>query len=108
MRAAVLLVLILTGNAALPSEPEAGTELGKLAARMKPGSWAELETKGYTRELQGNRDILVYSDKAVWDPRSKQVLFIGQDHLRPPPRFIVYNSMANTWKAMPTPKWAEE
>jgi hypothetical protein len=82
--------------------------LGKLAAAMKPGTWAELKTEGYSRELLGGHDILVYSDRAVWDPRSRQVLFIGQDHLRPPPRFIAYRAAANRWQALPTPPWAEK
>jgi hypothetical protein len=88
--------------------PGPGTELAKLAATMKPGSWAELKTNGYTPELLGGHDMLVYSDKAVWDPTSQQVLFVGQDHLKPPPRFILYSAKANGWKAMPTPPWAEK
>jgi hypothetical protein len=80
--------------------------LGKLAQAMEPGTWAELKTAGYSRDLLGGHDILVYSDRAVWDPRSGQVLFIGQDHLRPPPRFIVYGAAANRWQALPTPAWA--
>jgi hypothetical protein len=80
--------------------------LGKIAAAMEPGTWAELKTAGYSRELLGGHDILVYADRAVWDPRSGQVLFIGQDHLRPPPRFIAYRAAANRWQALPTPAWA--
>src|SRR5262245_7801772 len=106
----VLASAFLTGRVlAEKKEPPKAkdTALGKLAARMKTGTWAELETKGYTRELLGKHDILVYSDRAVWDPGSGQVLFIGQDHLRPPPRFIVYSAASNSWEAKPTPKWAE-
>lgn len=106
-----LLVLMIAVLSALPSvRAQEGkiTELGKVAAGLKVGAWAELKTVGYRPELLGNRDILVYSDKAVWDPRSEQVLFIGQDHLRPPPRFIAYSAAANSWQAMSTPKWAEE
>src|SRR5262249_35100116 len=89
-----------------PQERPSETELGKLAAAMKPGTWAELKTEGYTRELLGGHDILVYADRAVWDPRSRQVLFLGQDHLRPPPRFIAYQAAVNRWMALPTPPWA--
>jgi len=39
----------LCGVSAAP--PEKPTELGKLAASMKPGTWAELKTEGYTPEL---------------------------------------------------------
>jgi hypothetical protein len=96
---------ILAGPAATGA---AKTELAKVAAAMKPGTWAELKTEGYTTELLGKHDILVYSDRAVWDPNSRQVLFIGQDHLRPPPRFIVYHEKTNRWEAKPTPAWAEK
>jgi hypothetical protein len=101
---------LIMGDSAFGDVTAAGpeTELAKLAATMKPGSWAELKTKGYTQELLGGHDILVYSDKAVWDPTSQQVLFVGQDHLKPPPRFIVYSAKTNSWKAMPTPPWAEK
>ncbi|MCE9530564.1 MAG: hypothetical protein K8T89_05455 [Planctomycetes bacterium] len=83
------------------------TELGKAAAALKPGEWVELKTEGLNRELFGGHDISIYSDKAVWNPVTKQVMFIGQDHLKPPPRFIIYDAGKNAWKAMPTPKWAE-
>jgi hypothetical protein len=98
-------LLIAALGAATAAEP--ATELGKVAAGMKAGSWAELKTEGYNRELLGNQDILVYSDRAAWDPRSEQVLFVGQDHLKPPPRFITYSAKTNAWKAQPTPAWAE-
>jgi hypothetical protein len=89
-------------------KPAADTkEFGRVLASMRPGTWAEIKTEGYTRELLGGHDILVYSDRAVWDSRSRQVLFIGQDHLRPPPRFISYSTDSNSWRALPTPKWAE-
>lgn len=96
---------LVSWAAAGAAEPP--TELGKAAAALKPGSWTELKTEGYNRELLGNHDILVYSDRAAWDPRSEQVLFIGQDHLKPPPRFITYSAKSNSWKAQPTPAWAE-
>lgn len=106
----VLCWILIVPAAAVPSAAageKKPTALAKAAAALKPGDWTELKTEGYTAELLGKRDILVYSDKAVWDPGSEQVLFIGQDHLRPPPRFIVYDAAANAWRAMPTPKWAE-
>src|SRR4051812_11100265 len=58
------------------------TALAKLAAGMKPGAWAELKTEGYSAELLKvqHHHILEYTDAAVWDPTSQQVLFVGQGH----------------------------
>ena len=82
------------------------TELAKLAASMKPGTWAELKTTGYSAELLKvqNHHILEYTDAAVWDPKSQQVLFVGQGHYSAV-KFITYSAMTNSWKLMPTPSW---
>lgn len=84
----------------------ADTELAKLAARMKPGTWEELKTEGYTPELLQvqTHHILEYTDTAVWDPKSQQVLFVGQGHYCAV-KFIVYSAATNSWKLMPTPSW---
>src|SRR5438034_11838264 len=65
-----------------PSRGGNKTELAKLAATMKPGTWAELKTADYNLELLKvqNHHILEYTDTAVWDPKSQQVLFVGQGH----------------------------
>ena len=82
------------------------TVLGQLAAAMKPGTWAELETSGYSYEflqVQGS-NILDYADTAVWDPSSEQVLFVGQGHYAAL-KFITYSARENSWRLMPTPPW---
>ncbi len=82
------------------------TELAKLAAAMKPGTWAELKTDNYSAELLRvqNGNILGYTDTAVWDPKSQQVLFVGQGHYAAV-KFITYAAANNAWKLMPTPVW---
>lgn len=91
-----------TANAADDSE----TALGRLAAGMRPGSWAELKTEGFTAELLKvqNHHILEYSDTAVWHPGTRQVLFVGQGHYSAV-KFIAYSASTNAWKLMPTPSW---
>jgi hypothetical protein len=93
---------IFSGSA----RPEKATELGKLAASMKPGTWAELKTEGYTPELLQvqSHHILEYTGAATWDPRSQQVLFVGQGHYSAL-RFISYDAKTNTWSKRPTPSW---
>lgn len=96
--------LLWAALAALPADGP--TELAKLAARMKPGTWAELKAEGYSTELLKvqNHHILEYTDTAVWDPKSQQVLFVGQGHYSAV-KFIVYSAATNSWKLMPTPVW---
>ena len=86
----------------------AQTELAKLAAGMKPGTWAELKTEGYGADFLKvqNHHILEYTDTAVWDPKSQQVLFVGQGHYSAV-KFITYSAATNTWKRLPTPTWWE-
>lgn len=56
--------------------------LARLAANLQPGSWAELETHGMTKELIASngsyRTILEYADKAVWDSDSETLFFVGE------------------------------
>jgi len=84
-----------------------GTELGRIAAQMKPGEWRELKTKGYGKELltSGRSGIIAYSESAAWDAKSKSLHFIGQGHLSPPPKYISYWANTNEWKSEPCPKW---
>lgn len=92
---------------ALSEEP--ATEVGKLAASLKAGQWMEIQSMGYDfSSLMRGDDILAYSGRAAWDAVSQQALFIGQVHLKGPPVFIVYASRTNSWRRMPTPKWAEK
>ena len=82
------------------------SELGKLAATMKPGTWAELKTEGYTTDLLKvqNHHILEYTGAASWDPVSQQVLFVGQGHYSAL-KFISYDALTNAWKLRATPPW---
>src|SRR5262245_41229438 len=106
MIARQLLVVMSALLAAAPVAADAPTELAKLAARMKPGDWAELKTEGYGTDLLKvqNHQILEYTDTAVWDPKSAQILFVGQGHYSAV-KFIAYSAAANSWKLLPTPSW---
>jgi hypothetical protein len=103
---AVLLcgVAVRTVSAAEREEP--ATELEKVAARMKPGTWAELKTEKYTADLLKvqNHHILEYTGAATWDPTSQQVLFVGQGHYSAL-KFIRYEAASNSWKLQATPSW---
>src|SRR5438034_226161 len=96
---------VLVGVALAPALAS-GDELAKLAESMRPGTWAELKTEGYTPELLQvqSHHILEYTDTAVWDPKSAQVLFVGQGHYSAV-KFIAYSAATNSWKVMPTLSW---
>lgn len=90
---------------AAQSEP-APSELSRSAAAMKPGTWVELKTAGYDANLLKvqTHHILEYTDTAVWDPGSRQVLFVGQGHYSAL-KFITYSAADDAWKLMPAPAW---
>jgi hypothetical protein len=99
------LSLCMDGKACRADEPR-DTELGKLAAAMKPGDWAELKTDGYTASLLKvqSHHILEYAGAATWDPTSQQVLFVGQGHYSAL-KFIGYSAKTNAWRVRETPSW---
>jgi hypothetical protein len=97
----------------VPAKVEPGAQptaspsaLARLAAAMKLGTWVELKTENYNTDLLKvqNHHILEYTDAAVWDPKSQQVLFVGQGHYSAL-KFITYSAASNRWKLMPTPAW---
>ncbi|MGE3805093.1 MAG: amidohydrolase family protein, partial [Gemmataceae bacterium] len=97
---------LIPGLARAEPRGAADTELGKLAASMKPGTWAELKTDGLTADLLKvqNHHILEYTAAGTWAPKSQQFLFVGQGHYSAL-KFIRFDAAANTWKLLPTPSW---
>jgi hypothetical protein len=90
-----------------PDKPEAPTALGKLAATMKPGEWAELKTDNVVEAHRAkgvSGAIFGYNEGAAWDPRSRQWLYCGGDH-NDRTRFVTYSADTNAWKVMPEPEW---
>jgi len=86
------------------------TELGKLAAAMKPGTWAELKTEmpkglwsspvvdgGRNAGGSGGLHIAGWTDDAHWDSRTGQFLYMG---LRQTRQFIAYSEEKNAWRAI--------
>lgn len=86
------------------------TELSKLAASMKPGTWAELKTEmpeglwsspkvngGRNAGGSGGLHIAGWTDDAHWDSRTGQFLYMG---LRQTRRFIAYSEEKNAWRTI--------
>lgn len=88
---------------------KAPTVLGQLARDIEPGTWAELKTIGHTRDLLkvGNHHIYQYTHDACWDPKTRQLFFLGQGHYSDL-KFICYSEDTNTWKTIPTPWWQRD
>lgn len=107
--------LLISGLLSLPvgavraEDGLADSPIGRLAATLKPGDWAEIETvlpKGMTSlfdlfrvRIDDGRFMSIdgWTDSAHWDPRRRQTLFIG---MRKYKRFIAYDSMNNAWQVL--------
>lgn len=129
-RAAAVLVAVSTAPARAEDAPagQPDTQLGRLAASLKPGEMRELKTTGYTRDLlkswydwewEGHEGRLSkygaqkmfnvatsWSHDAKWDPKTRQVLFIGIGHYASM-KFVTYSAKTNAWTLMPVPSWVD-
>lgn len=97
-----------------PVAAQTQTTLGQLAASMQPGTWAPLATLNINPTLAqinggATGNIIPFAEDLVWDSTSRQVLFIGGDHIHTNgsdfPRFVRYSVDTNTWQIMPRPSW---
>src|SRR5262249_12814225 len=121
-----LVVLVLTWIAlpAWASEPvakppEKGSTLARLAASLKPGTWAVLnkdgDDSGYGLKFtdSGVGGLVGYASKATYDPVRRRVFFFGSGHHgKSTPeyyaeiiKFIVYEVDKNRWTRLKTPQW---
>jgi len=78
------------------------TALSKLAAGMKAGTWAELETEmpqGLWTAPQPSKGLHIgtWSDDAHWDSRTGQFLFFGVRQAR---KFVAYSEETNAWRVI--------
>ncbi|HUT35213.1 MAG TPA: hypothetical protein VNE39_17120 [Planctomycetota bacterium] len=126
MRTPLACVVTLLASAALVAGEGVGkaapaTELGQLAASMKPGELKELKTRNYDWELlksyydweenlrgaHKGYSIISWSNDANWDPVTRQLLYFGLGHYASP-KFVIYFADTNEWKLMPIPPWADK
>ncbi len=83
--------------------------LSKLAASMKPGTWAKLEVKvpkGLWKSPPPSRGLHIagWTDDAHWDSRTGQFLYMG---LRQTRQFIAYSEEKNEWRVIPLDKQSD-
>jgi len=105
MKATALALCVVLGSGEPSQVPSA---LGQLAAQMRAGTWAELKTEGLNMKVfsDGSHHALEYTDEAVWDPVSRQLLFSGEGH-GGPNRFVKYSESSNQWTVLPLPDFAD-
>jgi len=96
--------IVADASTEFAAKPMPPTALGKLAAEMRPGTWAELETNGFAKGAilapQG-RSITESADSACWDPLSRQFLFQGVSDPDPKWTFVAYSDETNAWRTLP-------
>lgn len=122
-RAAAALILFgAMARADEPAAPKAAdtkSVLARLAASMKPGTWALLnkdgDDSGYGAKFtdSGIGGLFGYASKAAYDPVRRRVFFFGSGHhnMSSPEyyaaiiKFIVYEVDNNRWTRLKTPQW---
>ena len=118
---AVLVLLSGSLRAAEPPAPKVDTTsaLAKLAAALKPGTWALLnkdgDDSGYGTKFtdSGIGGLYGYASKATYDPVRRRVYFFGSGHhgMSTPEyyadiiKFIVYEVDRNKWTRLKSPQW---
>jgi hypothetical protein len=108
----ILLGLWLNQIFLIPRLAWAGTAMGDLAASMQPGTWAELVTNniGVLNQNGTDGNIIPYAADAAWDPNSRKLLYVGNDHIdsitSQADRFVIYNADTNSWQNMSPPPWS--
>lgn len=79
------------------------TALSRLAASMKPGTWAELKhemPKGIWSAPQPSKGLHIgtWSDDGHWDSRTGQFVYFGVRQTR---KLIAYSEEKNAWRNIP-------
>lgn|GEM_PF-1081190 len=97
----VVSFFFLCGGA--PDSAAQSTALGARVASMQPGTWVELDTIGFNNgafleTATFSKSILQWSDKAVWNPVTRQFYFVGAPHYEPQ-KFVIYSEASNAWTA---------
>lgn len=75
------------------------TSLGRLAASMQSGQWADFTAKNFNLALVdagGGHSILEFASRGHWDPVHKKIQFWGKGHLSGQ-ALITYDDVTNTW-----------
>jgi hypothetical protein len=85
------------------------TTLSDAAQALLPGQWVQLPTTGFNDALlkDGDYNLFQYTEDIIWDPVSKQLLFVGGGH-GSNAAFISYGEVSNAWqtRSLPGSYWS--
>lgn len=73
--------------------------LSDAAAQLQPGQWVQLNTQNFNAALLDDGaayQVLQYTEDMVWDPVTRQLLFVGGGH-DSDAEYLSYNEATNTW-----------
>ncbi len=92
------------------TEPSWASVLSEVANSMPSGTWAQLNTNGFTpaylKHPEGNNALSTqFMGEGAWDPVSRQVLFLGAGHFNFS-QLHVYSENSNTWTRGTEPEGA--
>ncbi len=98
--------LAATLSLAIGASGSAGASaLSDAAAQLQPGQWTTLDTQSFTRALLDDGagyHVFYYTEDMVWDPVSRQLLFVGGGH-GSDAEFLRYRESTNAWtRSKPT------
>src|SRR5262245_51023648 len=85
--------------------------LSNAAASMQPGTWLQITTSNINPTLTGTGGasgfIFGYADSIKWDPVTRQLFYVGQDHGEPDQTqaFVSYSDDTNSWSTLPSTSW---
>jgi len=76
---------------------------------MQPGQWATLDTININPTLMNTGGASGYitgdSESIKWDPVTRQLFFLGEDHGPGGQRFVSYSESTSTWQILPQTSW---
>ena len=82
------------------------TVIGDAAALLQPKSWRPVLAQGLTGDMTHTGPVMdiiyAFSNDAVYDTGTKQLLYIGGPHMAPM-RFNVYGAATNFWRGESLP-----
>src|SRR5262245_35928299 len=73
--------------------------LSDAAGQLQPGQWVVLSTQNFNAALLDDGDayqVLQYTEDMVWDPLTRQLLFVGGGH-NSDAEYLSYSEATNRW-----------
>jgi len=113
IRAFIIALIVLVAAVKVTMTSGASTVLGNLAASMKPGAWAQLNTGNINKTLSASGAsgiIFGYTEYIKWDSVGQRLYYMGSDHNSTSgaiyAEHVQYDAATNIWSRLPEQSWA--